>query len=254
MSQADDIRSFASRNVIEPARADGQQQTTIRTGDIHQAMNLSNAMPAVCSALGSPTFELAAGVRLLSREGPKQGANVYLTFALKAPATRPSSDGAASPPSPLPSPPTRSAVVSHIDWRNALSLVSCVKTKQPKPAKAKDLYTSPWFTSARALVEAHSAHWFILSAKYGLLDPEQTVAPYELTLNKMKMGDRRTWAERTRQALRVELRRFETVIIFAGLRYRELIVPSLRAEGVRIQVPMEGLTLGQQLQWLSRAE
>jgi hypothetical protein len=192
MSQADDIRSFTSRNVIEPARTTGQQQITIRAGDVHRAMNLTSAMPAVCSALGGPKFERFAGVRLISREGPKQGANVYLTFALEPPATRPIPQGAARRPSPSPHPRPEIEVARHVDWRNALALVACVKTKQPQPAKAKDLYTSPWFTSTRALVERHNAHWLILSAKYGLLEPEQTVAPYELTLTKMKIGDRRS--------------------------------------------------------------
>ena len=36
---------------------------------------------------------------------------------------------------------------------NRIYLVACVKGKLPRPAPAKDLYTSPWFRKARQYVE-----------------------------------------------------------------------------------------------------
>jgi len=84
-------------NVIEPARQRGEQSVTVRTGDIHKAMGLSSRMPAVCSALGSSIFETVANVIQVRREGPPQGANVYLTFQILQ------NDG--TPPLPTPEPP-----------------------------------------------------------------------------------------------------------------------------------------------------
>ncbi len=52
MTQADKIRQFALDHYVVPARAGGLDVITIRAGDIHREMNLVNAMPAVCSAVG----------------------------------------------------------------------------------------------------------------------------------------------------------------------------------------------------------
>jgi hypothetical protein len=73
-------------------------------------------------------------------------------------------------------------------------IVSCVSLKRPEPALAKDLYISPWFRLARSYVEATGCPWFILSAKYGLVAPDQTLAPYQQTLNKMSVLERREWS------------------------------------------------------------
>ena len=57
MTQAEKIRQFALDHYVAPARARGQAVITIRAGDVHREMNLANAMPAVCSAIGSNKFE-----------------------------------------------------------------------------------------------------------------------------------------------------------------------------------------------------
>jgi 5-methylcytosine-specific restriction protein B len=48
MTQADRIRQFVIDRYIEQARALGRSEITVRAGDVHQAMGLANAMPAVC--------------------------------------------------------------------------------------------------------------------------------------------------------------------------------------------------------------
>ncbi len=56
--------------------------------------------------------------------------------------------------------------------------------------EAKDLYVSDLFRKARRYVEAKNCPWFILSAEYGLVSPEQVIAPYEKTLNHMGVAER----------------------------------------------------------------
>jgi hypothetical protein len=57
---------------------------TIRAGDVHKAMNLSNAYPAVCNAVGGELFTDLAKVTLLEKTGPDEGANVFFRFSLDA--------------------------------------------------------------------------------------------------------------------------------------------------------------------------
>ena len=42
----------------------------------------------------------------------------------------------------------------------------------------------------------------------------------------------------------------DTVVFFAGERYREFLEPGLREWGVAVAVPMLGLSQGRQLAWL----
>jgi cytoplasmic iron level regulating protein YaaA (DUF328/UPF0246 family) len=90
---------------------------------------------------------------------------------------------------------------------------------------------------------------FILSAKYGLLTPDDIIEPYEQTLKRMKSAERRVWAERVVSELRkscdLEADHF---VFLAGDAYRKDIVSHIR----QYMVPMKGLPFGRQLQWLER--
>ncbi len=82
MSQADDIRKYVIVNHISPARSRGDAQVSVRAGDVHREMDLSNSMPAVCSAIGSTKFWAEAGVRETKRDGPANSSTVVFTFAI----------------------------------------------------------------------------------------------------------------------------------------------------------------------------
>ena len=137
-------------------------------------------------------------------------------------------------------------------FAGALVLVSCVGQKRDELAPARDLYQSTWFTKARVYVEKCHADWRIISAQYGLVAPNAIIEPYERTLNKMGVVERREWAERVYGEIRAQLAGHSHVVFLAGQRYREFLAPKLIADGYRVEVPMEGLTIGRQLAWLSR--
>ena len=132
-----------------------------------------------------------------------------------------------------------------------LILVSCVSQKRAYPAPAADLYVSTWFRKARGLVEATGAPWFILSAEHGLLRPDAVVTPYERTLNRMSATDRRCWAERVRKQVVEMAPEFDEVVILAGARYREHLLPWLGEHFAKVTIPMEGLQIGRQLNWMT---
>ena len=131
-------------------------------------------------------------------------------------------------------------------------LVSCVRKKRERACAARDLYVSSWFGKARRFVEASQRPWFILSAKYGLVPPDQVIAPYEQTLNTMRAPDRRAWGERVGAQLAEAVPELARVVFLAGARYREFFAPHLAGRGVEVSVPMEGLAIGKQLSWLER--
>jgi len=135
-----------------------------------------------------------------------------------------------------------------------IALVSCVKSKLPTIARADQLYTSPWFRASRRYAERHADEWYILSAEYGLLRPGKLVRPYEKTLNNMGQADRMAWGQRVQKKLLAAIPANAEVIILAGQRYREHLVPFLLARGNMVPIPMEGLSIGRQLRFLNLSE
>jgi len=133
-----------------------------------------------------------------------------------------------------------------------LFLVSCVSKKCQMPSPARDLYVSPWFLKARAFVERSGMPWFILSAKHGLVVPDTTIQPYDETLKNLPRDGRRAWAQRVISQMQSMLPQADTVIILAGMRYREFLMDYLQSTFPRVEVPMENLRIGEQLRWLSQ--
>ena len=138
-----------------------------------------------------------------------------------------------------------------LDLTDALVLVACVRRKLSEPAPARLLYRSEWFNKVRTLVETQKADWLILSALYGVVAPDTCIAPYEKTLNSAGVAERRAWAEKVRRQLAPSVIGRRRVVIFAGQRYREFLVPALLNDGYQVDVPMANLRIGEQLAWLA---
>lgn len=111
-------------------------------------------------------------------------------------------------------------------------LVGCVKSKQTKTVAAKDLYTSDLFLARRRFAERFGDQWFILSALHGLVDPEQSLAPYEQVLTA---GESKRWAERVFASLKPQLREGDRVVINAGGNYRKYLVRHLQQAGYEVE-------------------
>jgi hypothetical protein len=133
-----------------------------------------------------------------------------------------------------------------------LALISCTKSKQNHPCKAKEMYSvSNLFSKAYDYALQNSDQIAILSAKYGLLLPDESIEPYELTLKKMADYKRREWTEKVLKQIeeKIGFSRINKVIFLAGKEYRENIALALFSRGISYTIPIEGLTFGRQLQW-----
>lgn len=80
MSYAEEVRAYCSRQYIQPARAAGRCEVSIRAGDVHEAMGYKNRMPLVCSAIGATVFSEQNSALRLAIEGPISGANTVFRF------------------------------------------------------------------------------------------------------------------------------------------------------------------------------
>ena len=135
-------------------------------------------------------------------------------------------------------------------------LVSCAAEKRASALPAERLYCSDLFQKSRAYALRNMASedlWYILSAKYGLLNPAMVVEPYNETLNNMRKSERTRWALQVERDLRALLHPGDNVVFLAGQKYREFLEPALLALGCDIHVPMHGMRIGEQLSWLGKA-
>jgi len=129
-------------------------------------------------------------------------------------------------------------------------LISCVSKKLPYKSKAKDLYTNPWFKlSYKYAVSLSPDKIFILSAKYGLLNPEQEIEPYNETLNTKSTQEIKDWAQEVIIDLKKQTDLGKDEFIFlAGTKYRKFLILHIK----NYKIPMQGLTIGRQLSFLKK--
>jgi len=129
-------------------------------------------------------------------------------------------------------------------------LISCVSKKLSHKAKAKDIYASPLFKMNLKFAESlNPDKIFILSAKFGLIDLDKEIEPYNKTLNKMKSAEKRDWANNVLHDLRkiADLDKDEFIFL-AGENYRKYLIPHIK----NYKIPLKSLSIGRQLQYLKK--
>ncbi|WP_200952103.1 DUF6884 domain-containing protein [Arthrobacter sp. Soil736] len=133
----------------------------------------------------------------------------------------------------------------------AIGLVGCASQKLTRPAPARELYVSQLFRKASAYAELTCDRWYVLSAKHGVVHPDEILEPYDMRLgtNHRTTPPIHPWAARVRDQMAVEFAGIENVklIALAGEQYRTVLLNSQWPS----EVPMHGLGIGQQLGWLT---
>lgn len=117
---------------------------------------------------------------------------------------------------------------------------------------------SQLFTASRHWAEATCDAWFVLSAKHGLLAPDDVIDPYDERMQGKPriVGGRRipsAWAGDVSRALLLRLGvdgiRSTTFVVLAGKAYADHVATlSLRCE-----YPLAGMGIGQRKAWLKGA-
>ncbi len=131
-------------------------------------------------------------------------------------------------------------------------LISCASKKLQDKTKAKNLYISPLFKANMKYVSSlQPDKIFILSAKYGLLDLDDEICPYNETLNKKSEKEIKLWAEDVLNKLKKEADLKKDEIIFlAGEKYRKYLIPEIN----NYKIPLKGLGIGKQLKFLKETK
>ena len=130
-------------------------------------------------------------------------------------------------------------------------LIGCVRTKNPVASAASELFASPLFEGRRRYAAASGLPWYILSAKFGLLAPDDVVGPYDVHLAAQSPGYRKAWG----QFVAAQLEQGEHALrgrgieVHASAAYVDPLRVPLAARGAMLAVPVAHLRLGEQLAW-----
>ena len=128
-----------------------------------------------------------------------------------------------------------------------VAFISCVKEKRIGKHKAKDLYTSDFFKKSIGYCSSKYDSVFILSAKFGLLDLEDTIENYEMTLNDFSKDEKIKWSTMVHEQIKNKINDSDDLYFYVGNNYRKHLLPMLNNN---YYVPLEGKGIGEQLQYL----
>ena len=144
----------------------------------------------------------------------------------------------------------------HLGRAPRIGLVGCGKAKREGVHAARDLYVGRLFTGAFALSHTEHDDTYILSARHGLLRPDDRVASYDFCLHDLRLSDRHRWGAGVvyhLQTLFPTSMRLEFVLL-AGAAYVRPILDAARSARLSawsFEDPMAGMGLLQRMSWLA---
>jgi len=124
-----------------------------------------------------------------------------------------------------------------------LGLIACSKLKAASGRPSSLLYQGALFKKSMVLAKRTCDQIAILSAKYGLLDLNQIIEPYDETLSRMPKKAREDWARKVTYQLDEQYPTAH-LIYYAGSDYYQGLPKG--------KYPFGNRTLGQRLQWLNQ--
>lgn len=127
-------------------------------------------------------------------------------------------------------------------YRKGISaFIACSKQKKHYPCTANLMYGGSLFKKSLQYCRLHYEHIYILSAKYGVLELNQVIEPYDLTLKNMSKLERAAWYRKVSNQM-LEMKIPQPFVFYTGHLYNDPFA------GIK---PLNGLGLGQQLQYFT---
>lgn len=129
--------------------------------------------------------------------------------------------------------------------------LSCTSKKKNYKCPAKELYSaSQWFRRGYEYAKKlNPRKIYILSAKYGLLEEEDIIGPYNQSLIKEKDAEIRKWSMMVlRQIIKKNIPQNEKIIFLCGKNYRKY----LQRYFINSTAPLSHMGIGKQLAFFKK--
>lgn len=129
-------------------------------------------------------------------------------------------------------------------------IVSCTAHKRDARMPAERLYSSELFYRSRRYAQANYDSWLILSAKHGLVRPDQVISPYDRKLTTLSSRERNELSRRISDQASILLKAGTRLTSICGEEYDDL----LHQAGIPFgQRPEFTLPIGKKLKALGQA-
>lgn len=129
------------------------------------------------------------------------------------------------------------------DEGHRVVIVQCTGSKRDGKHAARDLYDeSDYFRKQRAYAEAVADQWFIQSALYGLLHPDDVIEFYDM--HAKNVDDAEAWATEIAEDLSAAAPAGAVVEVLGGKRYADPLTPELEKRGFDVLEPLRGQQIG----------
>lgn len=174
--EADDVR-----NAVRDGAPEGVREHWV---DVDGVRWPPKQVLALATGLSRQQFTSHVALRQLQRLGFQTSASAWSGATREPNLTAMRAAKTAQPEAP-----------DHSATTGRIVMVGCSQTKAAAAAPARELFTGELFRKARAHAEELDAPWYVLSAKFGLLDPEEVVSPYDVFLGEQSGGYRSAWGQ-----------------------------------------------------------
>jgi len=103
-----------------------------------------------------------------------------------------------------------------------LVLIACSERKLKVKTQAKSMYQDRLFKLSKKFAEKNGYDYQIISAKYGLLNPDDIIEPYEQTIQSKKD------VEKLQRIVlpKLDITEYGRIIVLTGKKYREILEPN----------------------------
>jgi hypothetical protein len=107
---------------------------------------------------------------------------------------------------------------------------------------ASRLFRSSGFARARGYAESSGHPWFVLSAKHGLLDPDDVVGPFDVLFGDQSLTYRTAWGEWVVAQLADRVRLTGTTVeVHGGVDFAQPMRTPLARRGAGLEIPLPGM-------------
>lgn len=129
-----------------------------------------------------------------------------------------------------------------------LAILGCTKSKHTGVMEARRLYEkSNLFRLSKAFCKKNKFHYIIISAKYGLIHPNQEICDYNETFDSKKKI--KEMSKIIIPGLKKLIKNYDRIVVLTGEKYIETFRPLIDN---KFSFPLKCLPIGKRMQWLKK--
>jgi len=127
-----------------------------------------------------------------------------------------------------------------------VALISCCKNKNNEETLTRKVYCSDLFLKTLTFCEKRYSQIYVLSAKFGLLELDQEISNYDLTLNSMTKKEREDWAKMVFNQID-KIKKGVVFDFYCGKNYYENLIKLFEENSIEYSLPFGSRGIGERL-------